>query len=228
MNNSPQKLPTALIVVSLLGSTLLGTLWLRSSKNAIAFDFVYQKSLWQFTIAGGKISVDNEPQRHLELQSFQLVLRRMGKLEEEQGGLLRQKVQAISSRHFAVAFRCERELEDRVHQIFELERFAKQQGISISPKTARIGWSISMRATLVGNALVLCCGILWQLVRRYRRRRYYELGCCVECGYDLRGSADRCSECGAVRKPVGNGAEPMTQGTGVRKLAAASRLLAFL
>ena len=34
--------------------------------------------------------------------------------------------------------------------------------------------------------------------RRARRRRLVRAGCCVQCGYDLRGTLDRCPECGAV------------------------------
>ena len=35
-------------------------------------------------------------------------------------------------------------------------------------------------------------------IRRRRVRRWRLKGCCVECGYDLRGSGGRCSECGRV------------------------------
>jgi hypothetical protein len=38
---------------------------------------------------------------------------------------------------------------------------------------------------------------LRQLVARLRRRRALRLGRCTACGYDLRGSPERCPECGA-------------------------------
>lgn len=39
----------------------------------------------------------------------------------------------------------------------------------------------------------------WIIHRLVRRRRWSRLGCCLDCGYDLRGSiGTRCAECGAV------------------------------
>ncbi len=37
---------------------------------------------------------------------------------------------------------------------------------------------------------------LWGAGRRYRRSKS---GCCIHCGYDLRGSSERCPECGSYR-----------------------------
>jgi hypothetical protein len=35
-------------------------------------------------------------------------------------------------------------------------------------------------------------------IRKSRRRRREAMGCCVRCGYDLRGSSSHCPECGTV------------------------------
>lgn len=53
-------------------------------------------------------------------------------------------------------------------------------------------------------SLVLASGVfpaLWLLTagqRRWRHRRRSKKGLCVRCGYDLRGTPDRCPECGAA------------------------------
>lgn len=49
--------------------------------------------------------------------------------------------------------------------------------------------------------LISSTPLLWQLVLMTRRRRAAKrqsAGLCVECGYDLRASGDRCPECGHV------------------------------
>ncbi len=43
---------------------------------------------------------------------------------------------------------------------------------------------------------VFGCASTYLLLPGRRRRRRKKLGLCVKCGYDLRGSKERCSECG--------------------------------
>ena len=38
--------------------------------------------------------------------------------------------------------------------------------------------------------------LLWSYLPLHRRRKRKKLGLCLKCGYDLRGSKERCPECG--------------------------------
>ena len=64
----------------------------------------------------------------------------------------------------------------------------------------------SMMIALVGYSFTIMLAaiygaILWTVTKRYRKARP---GCCIECGYDLRGSvgAKLCPECGAAIDPM--------------------------
>lgn len=59
----------------------------------------------------------------------------------------------------------------------------------------------NFQAVIPDWSLVLAAGLLpaWWAVRRLRRcRRPVSAQVCIRCGYDLRGTPERCPECGAL------------------------------
>ena len=52
--------------------------------------------------------------------------------------------------------------------------------------------------------VVFAPGASWPLLHWLRQRRRVKRGRCVNCGYDLRASPERCPECGTPRGAVGN------------------------
>ena len=56
------------------------------------------------------------------------------------------------------------------------------------------GWSVLIPLWI--PALLFSAPFLLPLPRRWRRRKRKKLGLCLECGYDLRASKERCPECG--------------------------------
>ncbi len=52
----------------------------------------------------------------------------------------------------------------------------------------------------LGVPILFFASILsWCCLPFHRRRKRKKLGLCIKCGYDLRGSKDRCPECGEER-----------------------------
>ena len=59
---------------------------------------------------------------------------------------------------------------------------------------SKVGWYIRIRLWI--PSLLFAIMTLWAVAPAYRRRKRKKLGLCLKCGYDLRGSKDRCPECG--------------------------------
>ena len=65
--------------------------------------------------------------------------------------------------------------------------------ITVGGSTFRM-WSLSIPLWM---PIALFGFLFWRsFVPLYRRRKRKKLGLCLKCGYDLRGSSERCPECG--------------------------------
>jgi hypothetical protein len=76
------------------------------------------------------------------------------------------------------------------------------------PSDHFFGWTHTWYGTLAGTVIpgMLGACILWYDLRRLRRESRAATGHCVACGYDLRGSPDRCPECGTTSPRSGSSA----------------------
>jgi len=59
-----------------------------------------------------------------------------------------------------------------------------------------IPWALLVVVFCTLEALLVCA-----LLRSRRRRLRLARKQCAECGYDMRASPEKCSECGAIPKP---------------------------
>lgn len=66
-----------------------------------------------------------------------------------------------------------------------------------NPRIYRLGGLL-----FVGSSLAFIISLSTQQFKQARERRRVGAGLCPGCGYDLRGTPNRCPECGAISPPV--------------------------
>ena len=66
---------------------------------------------------------------------------------------------------------------------------------------SRVGWYVRVRLWI--PTILFTVVTLWALATPYLHHRRRRFGLCANCGYDLRGSKERCPECGRETGALG-------------------------
>ncbi len=165
-------------IFSLLGFTTVAVLWERSSRviEAVCYD-------GRRAIIGVASGIGVLQLARLENEINVEMIRRGWESEISSLGFFTSR-EAVGGRRwfkgFSRSFR------------WELERKVLADG---EPFT-----HVNVHVPHVVLLVILAPGVLWPLLYWRRRRRRVKRGLCLNCGYDLRASPERCPECGAPRK----------------------------
>jgi len=155
-------------------------LWARGSKHKLAFVFMNNGVLWELTSHDGRLWLDNEPER-AELRS--ILLRKMN---EATG----QPMQPQSQRS-----RQDPELYQLILQL------CGRAGLLTNP-TPLVSHAFPCGAVVAATSILPIAWLALVGLPHYRNRINRRLrlrgGSCLNCGYDLRASPERCPECGTV------------------------------
>jgi hypothetical protein len=171
-----------LVCVSLLGCVAAAGVWGWSFWRTFELkQFEYRGERVRIFIFRGKVGVDNAPElerdRQLGLRIDELEMRRAEALN---------KADDESKEDFERAMK-----EDQRLMMEILQLMIKKLSISSTR-----GWSQSTWWPLPIAVVVSLIAPGVGLVRIRRIRGRHRRGECVACGYDLRGTPERCPECG--------------------------------
>ncbi len=169
----------ALTVLSLLLCAAAMGLWVRSYwRTDAVIRFRHISEACRLCVSGGRIVIDNAPQRSDEQRKFDQLQRRINVLFSQASIYYTHVPQP------AEVIQAEAELDSLIMEQRHL-RFSS-------------GWSYSTAWALPPMVTILAVAPALAWIRRQRHRRRRLSGACRHCGYDLRATPTRCPECGTI------------------------------
>jgi hypothetical protein len=187
-----------LAVLSLLLCVGTAVLWMHSYRSTTAVSFWTGDGLREVRAAGGRLWLDNEPERDLDAMAYWTAVRHADVLE--------------------LRYRKAAENVARIEGVDKraAARWAVQDldiaaaGLRIKANQSRYEWqrrwmrsppvyhSIPFGYPAVAAAVLPVAWLIASRLRRKRRDRRARRGQCPICTYDLRATPNRCPECGTI------------------------------